>query len=179
MARLVVPAELEAVFHNFRTAEFSTIAKDGTPVTWPVTLVYQPEQGTFLTATSIGQPNKAFNIRRNPRVSLLYSEPKASGLTTPPAVLVQGDAQVSDGITLIEGLESYWAKITKFQPASRGFTKNAIGRMLMNWYYIRLKITITPRRILWWPKGDFSQPPQELDLNIAEALAELEVDYVG
>jgi hypothetical protein len=44
---------------------------------------------------------------------------------------------------------------------------------------LRLKITITPRRIQWWPKGDFSQPPQELDLNIAGALAELEVNYVG
>jgi hypothetical protein len=179
MARLVVPAELEAVFHNFRTAEFATIGKDGAPVAWPVNIVYQPEQGTFLTATSIGQPNKAYNIRRNPRVSLLYSEPKASGLTNPPAVLVLGDAQVTDDIVLIDGLETYWAKVTKFQPASRGFTKNALGRFLMDWYYLRLTITITPRRIQWWPKGDFSQPPQELGLNIAGALAELELNYVG
>jgi hypothetical protein len=28
-------------------------------------------------------PHKAFNVRRNPRVSLLFSNPAASGLTVP------------------------------------------------------------------------------------------------
>ena len=37
--------------------------------------------------TSIGLPQKAFNIRRNPQVSLSFSEPTGSGVAKPGAVL--------------------------------------------------------------------------------------------
>jgi Pyridoxamine 5'-phosphate oxidase len=91
-----VPLEVEAVFHEFRTCELSTVAKNGTPLTWPTTALYEPEHDRFLITTSIGLPQKAFNIRRNPRVALLFSNPTGSGLSHPPAVLVQGDARVSE-----------------------------------------------------------------------------------
>jgi hypothetical protein len=38
--------------------------------------------------TSIGLPHKAYNVRRNPRVALLYSDPTGSGLDSRPEVLV-------------------------------------------------------------------------------------------
>ena len=101
-----LPPEVIAVFHHFRTAEFTNLAKDGTPITWPVTALYDEPSGTFITATSIGLPRRPFNIRRNPRVALLFSEPKASGLTGAPAVLVQGDAQAADDVTSVGGLEA-------------------------------------------------------------------------
>src|SRR5687768_13869692 len=98
MPRFQVPPTIEAVFHQFRTAEFSTIAKDGTPITWPITAAYDSDSGEFIATTSIGLPNKAYNVRRNPRVALLFSEPAACGIESPPAVLVQGDARVSEDI---------------------------------------------------------------------------------
>jgi hypothetical protein len=33
-----------------------------------------------------------------------------------------------------------------------------------DWYYMRLKIHVTPRRIRWWPDGDMSAPPEEVAL---------------
>lgn len=160
MARLTLPAEVEAVLHNFRTAEFTTIAKDGTPITWPVTAVYEVETGTFLTATSIGLPNKAFNIRRNPKVSLLFSEPKASGLSGAPAVLVQGEATAPDTVTTLAGIESVWEKIYRFQPPAKITSGTALSRYLMDWYYMRIAIRITPKRVQWWAAGDFTKTPE-------------------
>src|SRR6478752_3187690 len=85
------------VIDNYFTCEFTTLSRDGSPVTWPVTPRLL-DDGRFLLTTSIGLPQKAFNIRRNPRVSLSFSEPKASGVRAPGAVLVQGDASAEDRI---------------------------------------------------------------------------------
>src|ERR671925_166967 len=43
MATLVVPAEVETVFQQVRTCEFTTLAKDGTPITWPTVALVQGE----------------------------------------------------------------------------------------------------------------------------------------
>lgn len=169
MTSLNIPPELETIFREFRTGEFSTLAKDGTPITWPITPFYQPEQGHFLVATSIGTPQKAFNIRRNPRVSLFFSDPTASGLIDPPAVLVQGDAEVSDEVrTWTAELDEFARVLFLRQPVGEMYSSNFLLRYLFDWYYMRLFIYVTPRRILWWEHGDFSRVPHEM-----------EVSYVG
>jgi hypothetical protein len=98
MTSITLSPEVLAVFREFRTCEFATIGRDGTPVAWPTSARYLPEQGQFLLTTSIVYPQKVFNIRRNPHVSLLFSNPMASGLVNPPAVLVQGNAAAPDEI---------------------------------------------------------------------------------
>ncbi len=157
-----VPPEVIAVFHHFRTAEFTTLAGDGTPITWPVIVLYDEPSGAFISATSIGLPHKAYNIRRHPRVALLFSEPKASGLIGAPAVLVQGDAQAAEDITSVAGLEALWEKIYRFQPPSKVTSSTPFSRWLMDWFYMRVKIVTVPKRIQWWANGDFSRPPQEV-----------------
>jgi hypothetical protein len=93
---LPVPAEVEAVFREFRTCEFSTLAADGTPITWPMLPFWRAETGQFMTTTSIGLPDKAFNIRRNPRVSLLFSDPTAS---SPPPLPSRARERLDWGIS--------------------------------------------------------------------------------
>lgn len=161
-----LPAEVEAVWREFRVCEFSTLARDGTAITWPTAARYLPDQTRFLITTSIGLPQKAFNIRRNPKVALLFSDPTGSGLASPPAVLVQGEAAAPDHIvTSLAGLEDYWRDtIFRRQPATELFSQTALMRKLMDWYYMRLLITVTPRVIKWWPAGDFNQPAQQVEL---------------
>ena len=119
MTTLELPAELGAVSREFRTRELSTLAGDGAPVSWPAALFYQPAEGCFLITKSIGFPQKAFNIRRNARVSLLFSDPKASSLTNRPAVLLQGDAKTPDEIiTWSPGLEALERRVFPRQPAA-------------------------------------------------------------
>lgn len=159
------PTEVEQVFRSFRTCEFSTIAKDGTPVTWPTVSWYDASACRFLLATSIGLPDKAFNIRRNPHVSLFFSDPTGSGLTDPPRVLVQGDAEAPDEVvTSSEELRPLAFQTFARQPAARMYSDHAITRWLFDWYYMRLLIHVTPRWILWWDGADQDSPPRELEV---------------
>ena len=159
-----LPPEVEAVFREFRTCEMSTLARDGTPITWPTLPFWRPDEGRFMITTSIGLPQKAFNVRRDPRVSLLFSNPTASGLTDPPVVLVQGDAEAPDAVeTSVEGFEDELREVFRRQPASGFYSSNPLTRYLFDWYYMRVMIHVTPRRILWWPGGDYQRSPHEVN----------------
>ena len=140
--------DVAAVLDRYRTAEFATLTKDGTPVAWPASPLFLPDTGQFVLTTSIGLPRKAYNIRRDPRVALHFSDPTASGLTGAIRVLVQGEARVSDDvITSPAGLEEWWIRSYERQPVNRGYTRNALTRRLMAWYYRRLVITVTPTAV--------------------------------
>ena len=96
------------MFREFRTCEFSTQARDGTPITGPLVTLWRPEERRFVLMASIGLPRKAINIRRDGRASLSFSDPTASGLQNPPAVLVQGDVTVLEEVrTSFAGFEDY------------------------------------------------------------------------
>ena len=166
MATLVVPPEVEAVFRQVRTCEFTTLAKDGTPITWPTVALYQPSRARFVVTTSIGLPQKAFNLRRTPRVAMLYSDATGSGLAAPPVVLVQGDAVCPDQIvTQSDELDALGRLMMVRQPISAKYSANPLARWLSDWYLMRLLIYVTPRRIRWWPNGDLSQPAVELEVD--------------
>jgi len=65
-------------------------------------------------------------------------------------VLVQGDAEAPDEIeTSVAGFENELRKVYRWQPASRAYGSDPLPRRLMDWYFMRLVIRVTPRRILW------------------------------
>lgn len=49
-----LPPELEDVFEQFRTCELSTLARDGTPITWPTLPFWRSDEKRFRITTSIG-----------------------------------------------------------------------------------------------------------------------------
>lgn len=155
------PEEVLEVFRSFRTAEFTTISAGGDPITWPVAASYDPETRTFLVTTSIGLPTKALHARRNPKVSLLFSDPTAAGMDSPTAVLVQGLARVEDEIASVDGLEDYWRVLLMRQPASRLYSLPVV-RHFADYYYMRLVIRVSPVRVTWWKNLDFSSHPSVL-----------------
>jgi nitroimidazol reductase NimA-like FMN-containing flavoprotein (pyridoxamine 5'-phosphate oxidase superfamily) len=165
-ARLQLPDTVQAVIDRFFTAEVSTVGKDGTPVTWPVVVQYREDRGDFLLCTSIGNPGKVFNLRRNDRISLSYTDPTGSGLTNPPHVVVQGRATVEDEVrTDVTPFEKLWVeKVMGPQPASKIFSSNPIMRWYMDVYYMRVYVSVTPVRISWWPNGDHSQDLQTIEV---------------
>jgi hypothetical protein len=154
------------VIDKYFTCEFTTLSRDGSPVTWPVTPRLL-EDGRFLLATSIGLPQKAFNVRRNPKVSMLFSEPKGSGVTQPGAVLIQGDATAEDRIVTDVSSDKEFAALAETlairQPAG-ALWSSWLGKRLWWSYYMRILIYVTPRRALFWPTRDFAGAPEELDL---------------
>ena len=162
-----LPSEAVEILKRYRTCELSTMAKDGTPITWPLCPRFL-EDGRVLLTTSIGLPQKAFNIRRNPKVSLLFSEPKASGVKQPGAVLIQGDATAKDEIVTdmaaIPELRALMVENVFARQPKGKMTSSWLGRWMMPSYYMRILIYVTPRRILWWPTRDFAAAPQELEV---------------
>jgi hypothetical protein len=163
----VSPSAAVDVIDRYFTCEFTTLSRNGSPVTWPVSPRLLAD-GRFLLTTSIGMPQKAFNIRRNPKVSMLFSEPTGSGVAQAGAVLIQGDATAEDCIVTDVLSDPDIAALTETvaarQPAG-AFWSTWLGRRLGWPYYLRLLIYVTPRRALYWPTRDFSTTPEELDVN--------------
>jgi Pyridoxamine 5'-phosphate oxidase len=156
-----LPPEVWAVIDAFRTCEFTTFAKDGGPITWPTVPFYDPARGLFIVTTSIALAQKALNVRRNRRVTLLFSDPTASGLERPPAVLIQGDAVAPDRVETEVGpdVSAGIERLMRRQPAGSFYSANWLTRSLFDWYYMRLRIEVTPRWVRWWPQGDVAVCP--------------------
>ncbi|QMU77993.1 pyridoxamine 5'-phosphate oxidase [Streptacidiphilus sp. PB12-B1b] len=134
------------VVDAYRTCEFVTLGRDGTPLAWP-TAVRRREDGSLLVTTSLAFAQKALNVRRDGRVGLLFSDPTGSGLEHAPQVFVSGTAVCPDEILAgPEGAEEYWRMLFERQPHSRAYVA-APGRWFMSWYYLRLLITIEPDRV--------------------------------
>jgi hypothetical protein len=77
------------IITSYRVAEFVTLARDGSPVCWPLAPDF--EGGRLLFSTGYVYPTKARNAQRSPRVAALFSDPTASGRSdNDPLVLVQG-----------------------------------------------------------------------------------------
>lgn len=159
--------EIEEIILNYRTCEFATITKNNTPSTHPVTAWYAPGSDSIMVTTSLGFPQKIYNIQRNPRVSLLFSNATGSGVSAKGMVAVQGDARVDNTIACIEGLEDFWRQILRWQPHAQKYHQSALGRYLVDWYYMRLRVYITPRRAFYWASSDFTQNPVEINFNDA------------
>jgi len=147
-AMAALPEAVLKAFRAYRTCEFSTFARDGTPVTWPTIAMFQADEGRFVIGTSIGLNRKALQVRREPRVALLFSDPTGSGQADPPTVLVQGIAECPEEL-LARGplVRAYWREIYRHQRTSR--VMGLVMRRL-DWYHIRLFIFIRPTRISWW-----------------------------
>jgi hypothetical protein len=154
------------IINEYFTCEFTTLSRDGSPVTWPVSPRLLPD-GRFLLGTSIGLPQKAYNIRRNPKVSMLFSEPKGSGVVQPGAVLIQGDATADDRIVTDPSsdkeLVALAETLTLRQPAG-ALWSTWLGKRMWWSYYMRILIYVTPQRAWFWPTRDFASAPEELDL---------------
>lgn len=139
----MLPGTIDA----YRTCEFATMGKDGTPMAWPASGI-RTAGGGFLLTTAIGYPQKAFNIRRDPRVALLFSDPTASGLGAPAQILVRGEAGCPDEIhTEPAGdLALFWSMIFARQPGSHRYL-DWPATHLTDFYFMRLVIRVTPSSV--------------------------------
>ncbi|GAA2224453.1 hypothetical protein GCM10010413_18020 [Promicromonospora sukumoe] len=157
------------IMSSYLTCEVATISRSGTPVAWPVSGVWRPADQTFVLSTSIGFAQKALNVRRDPRVALLFSDPTGSGLDLsvpdrPGQVLLQGEGESPDEIvTSFARNADLWQRISSAQPSSRALSTGGLVRRLLDVYYMRLIISVTPvvvttRPALPAPRGPLSVP---------------------
>lgn len=148
----------EDVVSSYRVAEFVTLARDGSPVCWPMLPGF--ERGRLLFSTGYMYPTKARNARRDPRVAALFSDPSASGRSDDdPIVLVQGLAEVFDQ-DIQRNTERYVDQLMRKSPAFRLMLSIPWVRQAMAGYLARIWIEVTPTRERVWERH--SAPPVAL-----------------
>jgi hypothetical protein len=162
-----LPPDVQRVFERFVTTEYTTIDASGQPITWPVTPYYKAGDGAIDLSTGLGLPKKAYDAARNPKVSLLFSDPTASGLENPCAVLVQGTAQVDDQ-NLEANRDRYMRENIEKLPQTKSlYPPKPLLRML-DWYFLRIYVYVRPERVFVWEEGDFAREPTLYDSHMEE-----------
>lgn len=140
---------------SFVTTEYASLTRSGAPVTVPVT----PYRGraSLDVSTGLTYAVKAERARRDPRVTLSFSDPTGSGLADAPTVVVKGLATVRDA-DLVATTARYLRESHRRFP---GAYDEAPAFMLrrMDWYWTRVWIEVTPVEVTCWPGGDLSAPP--------------------
>jgi hypothetical protein len=162
-----LPEEVRSVFERFITTEYTTIDANGQPITWPVTPYYRTGGGAIDVTTGLGYPKKADDAARNPQVALLFSDTTGCGIDRPPAVLVQGTAEVDDR-SLVENRDRYARESVAKLPATKSLYPPKAIRGLFDWYFMRIYVYVRPERVFVWEDGDFSREPQLFDSHIEE-----------
>jgi hypothetical protein len=162
-----LPAEVQRAFERFITTELTTLDRHGHPITWPVIPYYSAGGPCIDVTTGLGYPRKANDARRNPKVSLLFSDPTGSGLERPPMVLVQGIADVDDR-DLDANRERYARESAAKLPGAERSQPPKFLRRFFGWYYTRIYVHVRPERVYVWPGGDVAQEPDLYDSHLEE-----------
>jgi hypothetical protein len=162
-----LPKEVRETFERYITTEYTTVDSRQQPITWPVTPYYSQGAAEIEVTTGLGYPKKAADARRNPRVSLLFSDPTGSGLESAAQVLVQGLAEVDDR-DLAANRERYWRESGEKLPATKEMHPPRLVRGLFSWYYTRLYVKVRPERVFVWPGGDVAAEPVVHDARLDE-----------
>jgi hypothetical protein len=155
-----LPLAVQDAFHRFVTCELTTIDSSGRPITWPVTPFYRPGDPHISVTTGLGWPKKARDARRNPKVSLLFSDPTGSEIAQPSMVLVQGTASVDDS-DLDANRQRYLRDIAE-KLGRRGEGRPPGSRF--DWYFARIYIHVRPERVHIWRGGDCEAEPELIEL---------------
>lgn len=154
---LGLPDELVPLLVDNWACEYASLKKNGTPITVPL-LSFPGEDGrTIDITTGLAYPSKAERARNNPKVCLLYSDPRATKVENPPVTLVYGQATVYDS-DLQANTDRY---VQTFLPRSKGFNK--MPRFMLRWMrssFARIWIAVTPLKVLWWPEADMENSPK-------------------
>jgi hypothetical protein len=162
-----LPSHVREAFERFITCEYTTVDARQQPITWPVTPYYRQGGTTIDVSTGLGYPKKADDAKRNPHVSLLFSDPTGSGIEGGCRVLVQGTAEVDDR-DLDANRERNWRESQEKLPGIRDMHPPKLLRGLFGWYYTRIYVKVRPERVFVWPEGDHSREPEVLGSHLEE-----------
>lgn len=148
----------EDIIGSYKLAEFVTLARDGSPVCWP--MLPGLERGRVVFSTGYMYPTKARNAQRDPRVAALFSDPSASGRSDDdPLVLVQGRAEVLDA-DIQRNTERYVDQLMRKTLAFRLMLSVPWARRAMAGYLARIWIELVPERHHVWARR--GGPPPSL-----------------
>ena len=149
-----IPTWVQDAFNSYLVCEFTTI-KDGRPITLPLLPFYLPETGKLVVTSSILFSKKVENVKDNPKVSMLFSNPEGTNVGK-HVILVQGIAHTDDS-DLDHGWEKYLTHWRKKEPYIDAFLAE---REKFGWFWKRVSVQVEPKKIMAWKNGDTSRQPE-------------------
>jgi general stress protein 26 len=160
-----IPKPVQELVEAALVTELSVVRADGRPMTYPLIPLWDGER--VLMTSSILFSRKLEHIKANPRVSLSLSDPVALGGRVGRAT-IQGTARVIDGDphTDWERVLPLWAAK---EPVILQFLK---ARVAFPLFFERSVIEVEPERVLYWPDGDTSRPPERFERASSDAREE-------
>lgn len=148
-----LPRAVQELIDTALVTEMTVVRRDGRPVTYPLIPLWDGER--VLMTSSILFSRKLEHLKDNPHVSLSFSDPVAL-LGSKDRATIQGDAKVIDGDPHVDWERTLPLWSAK-EPVILEFLK---ARVAFPLFFERSVIEVTPRRVLYWPGGDTSVPPQ-------------------
>ncbi|QYC37940.1 Pyridoxamine 5'-phosphate oxidase [Nonomuraea coxensis DSM 45129] len=135
------------VLSEVKVLELGTIARDGGLDVRPMAATWIADTQQIAITTPLAYAQKTFNIRRDGRVSVLYSDFTGSGLSGKSAILVQGVATAPDVVARPEDIKEYWRELFRKTPGLTEEFASDEAKATMDWYYLRLPVFVTPERV--------------------------------
>ncbi|RMB12909.1 pyridoxamine 5'-phosphate oxidase family protein [Haloplanus aerogenes] len=141
----------EAVYRSL-TAEFAT-GVDGRPATVPLTPFYDPTRAVIVVTASPAFAGKAERADADPRVSLLLhgadERLHVTGRTTVRDTDLEANSAVVERLLRDEPPTPKRAAMT----AAADFLNTRLGRLLLDWYGLRILIEVEPTAVERMPTG--------------------------
>lgn len=164
-----IPEWIEDIFERYLTAEFTYM--DGeTPRTIAILPYYDSKRKSIVITTSPAFYRKVRCVKKNPMVSILFSNSKHSGIEGNAIVLVLGLAKVDEDIeknmayimNLMINQKDSWKKTVVAKMVEE--LMSPLAKRLMDWYVYRIVIEVEPQKILFWRDGNLDKPPEVLEV---------------
>ncbi len=150
-----IPRPVVELIDAALVTELTVVRPDGRPITYPLIPMWDAAAGKVVMTSSILFSRKLEHLKADGRVALSFSDPIALGGLAGRAT-VQGDARVIDGDPHTD-----WQRVLPLwsakEPVILQFLK---ARVAFPLFFERSVIEVEPRRVMHWPDGDTTQPPQ-------------------
>jgi len=150
-----LPPEISEVLESSLVAILTVVNERGVPVSHPMLPLFDRETQLLYFTSSILFSKKLRHIKRNPRVSVLFSHREYVRSDNYHAVMLKGDARVID-----EDLSSAWTRLLglwrRKEPYIEAYLKQRYAFPL---FWERAVIEVRPKTVYVWSNGDLGSEP--------------------
>jgi len=154
------PQILETL-ENALICEFTVISPTGRPITHPLLPLYDSDESRLYVTSSVLFSKKLDHIKKNPKVSALFSNREGIRVSPYRTVLVKGNAKVGE-----EDIHHGWEKLLPLWRKKEPFIDNFVKmRYALPLFWDRSIIEINPTKLYLWPRGDTDDLPKTFEVS--------------
>ena len=153
--------QIVETLENALICEFTVISPTGRPITHPLLPLYDSEQSRLYVTSSVLFSKKLDHIKKNPKVSALFSNREGMRVSPYRTVLVKGKAKVAE-----EDVHHGWEKLLPLWRKKEPFIDNFVKiRYALPLFWDRSIIEIEPSKLYLWPRGETDNPPKIFEVS--------------